>query len=146
MNIYRHKHYDFDKDIMLLGEQWKEPQVFALSPPDDDYELFIDQDYMDEFVAEKYMLNEDEGRKYKNLISAKLSNMVTLGSITLEIANSYGDATETTRHYLSEGYWHSAYYTHDAHTPPVELNDIHEEIKQHIKDYVNNKYPPVFHI
>ena len=146
MNIYRHKHYDFNKDIMPAGVTWKEPQVFAMSPPDDDYELFVDQNYMDEFVAEKYMINEEEGRKYKNLISAKLSNMVTLGVITLEIANAYGDATETTRHYLSEGYWHSAYYTHDAHTPPVELAVIHEEIKQHIKDYVNNKYPPVFHI
>ena len=146
MNIYRHKHYDFEQDLMPIEFEYKEPQVFALTPPDDDYELFIDQDYMDEFVAEKYAINEEEGKKYKNLISAKISNRVTMGIISLDSANTYGLATEPVRHYLSEGYWHSAYYAHCSYTPSAEMLQIHNEVKDYIKNYVNTKYPANFSI
>jgi len=146
MNIYRHKQYDFDKDIMPAGVTWKEPEVFALSPPDEDYELFIDQDYMDEFVAGKYQINEEEGRKYKNLLSAKMTNRITMGQITLEDAEEYSIETEQTRRHLSEGYWHSAYYSHIAYTPTVALQDIHNEVEQKIREYVNSKYPLLFHV
>ena len=105
MNIYRYKHYDFIKEFLPLGHEWKEPQVFGFEAPDEDYEIFQDQEFMDNFVAEKYELNELEGRKYKNLISAKISNMVTMGLITVEQAETYGESTSVVRGFLSEGYW-----------------------------------------
>lgn len=147
MNIYRYKKYNFEKNRLPVGLPWKEPQVFAMSAPDDDYEIFNDQEYMDNFVAEKYVINEEAGRKYKNLISAKISNMVTSGIITLEDANSYADSTEKTRHYLSEGYWHSAYFSHMEHTPSdTFLGNLHIEVSKYIRNYVNTKYPSNFHV
>jgi len=146
MNIYRHKNYDFEKDVMPIEFEYKEPQVFALSPPDDDYEVFVDQDYMDEFVAEKYAVNEEEGRKYKNLVSAKITNRITSGIIPIEVANQYTQDIETLRSHLSEGYWHSAYYADLDYTPPIEVQEIHNEVKEYIKSYVNEKYPPNFAI
>lgn len=146
MNIYRYKHYDFIREFLPLGFEWKEPQVFALESPDEDYELFQDQEFMDNFVAEKYELNELEGRKYKNLISAKISNMVTMGLITIEQAETYGESTSVVRGFLSEGYWHSAYFAITSFIPPEALLVIHNELKDYIKNYVNLKYPIQFKI
>jgi hypothetical protein len=146
MNIYRHKHYDFNKNMMPIEFEYKDPQVFGLTPPDDDYELFTDQDYMDQFVAEKYAINEEEGRKYKNLISAKITNRVSSGLIPMEVANQYSIDIDNVRRYLSEGYWHSAYYADIDYIPPEEIQEIHDEIKNYIKEYVNEKYPSNFTI
>ena len=146
MNIYRYKNYDFENDILPIGFEWKEPQVFALESPGDEYELFEDQDYMDNFVAEKYLINEENGRAYKHLISGRITNMVTSGVITAEESQVYSAQTKEVRDFLSEGYWHSAYYAHILIVPDDKFKDTHEEAREYIKNYVNSKYPENFFI
>jgi len=146
MNIYRYKHYDFEKDYLPLGFEWKEPQVFAFESPDEDYEIFQDQEWMDNFVAEKYVINEDEGRLYKHLISGKITNMVTSGIITSEESQIYSEKTKAVREFLNDGYWHSAYFAFETITIDGNLLTLHNEAKEYVKNYVNTKYPLNFYI
>ena len=147
MNIYRYKNYDFENQFLPLGFEWKEPQIFSLEQPEDtDYELYEDQNYLDNFVAEKYAINQLEGQLYKHLISAKITNMVTNGTISSLQSQTYSEITKEARNFLSEGYWHSAYYAHNEQIPDAIFEDIHLEVLNYIKDYVNSKYPPNFFI
>ena len=146
MNIYRYKNFDFENNYLPLGFEWKEPQIFGLTNTDTDYELYDDQNYLDEFVAEKYAINQTEGQLYKHLISAKITNMVTNEMLTAEQSQIYSSQTKEARNFLSEGYWHSAYFKLIEFTPITELAQLHEEVRIYIKDYVNTKYPPNFSI
>lgn len=146
MNIYRYKNFDFDNNYLPLGFEWKEPQIFGLTNTDEDYELYEDQNYLDKFVAEKYAINQTEGQLYKHLISAKITNMVTNEMLTAEQSQIYSAQTKEARNFLSEGYWHSAYFAHLSQTPDSVFEDIHLEVLNYIKDYVNSKYPTNFSI
>ena len=146
MNVYRYKNANEDNQTVSIEFEYKEPIVFALEAPDEDYQLLEDQIYMDNFVAEKYAINQTEGQLYKHLISAKVTNMVTNGTITAEQSQVYSETSKDVRLYLSEGYWHSAYYAHIQQTPSKEIQDLHFEVLDYIKNYVNTKYPPIFFI
>jgi hypothetical protein len=146
MNIYKYKNANLDNQTVDIEFQYKEPIVFGLVAPDEDYELFEDQNYLDKFVAEKYAVNQTEGQLYKHLISAKITNMVTNEMLTAEQSQIYSAQTKEARNFLSEGYWHSAYFAHLSQTPDAVFQDIHLEVLNYIKDYVNSKYPPNFSI
>ena len=63
---------------------------------------------MDNFVAEKYLINEEAGREYNHLITARITNMVSSGILTTEEAEAYSLQTYMTRSFLREGHWNSA--------------------------------------
>lgn len=146
MNIYRYKNANEDNQTVSIEFEYKEPIVFALEAPDEDYELLQDQIYMDNFVAEKYAINQTEGQLYKHLISAKVTNMVTNGTITAEQSQVYSLQTKEARDFLSEGYWHSAYYALIGVATITTLSTLNNESLEYIKNYVNTKYPPIFFI
>lgn len=147
MNIYRYKNYDFQNEILPIGFEWKTPQIFTTEEIlDTDYELYKNAEYLDNFVAEKYAINQNEGQTYKHLISAKITNMVTNGLVSIEQSQVYSETSKDVRLYLSEGYWHSAYYAHVVQVPIQELENIHFEVLAYIKNYVNTKYPANFFI
>ncbi len=146
MNIYRYKNYDFENNILPIGFDWKEPEIFADRLPDSDYFLVTDQDILDKFVAEKYAINQEEGQTYKHLITARITNMVTNGTITAEQSQVYSLQTKEARDFLSEGYWHSAYYALIDVSPITNLSILNNESLDYIKNYVNTKYPPIFFI
>jgi hypothetical protein len=147
MKVYRYKNANEDNQTVSIEFEYKEPIIFSLEKPEDkDYELFEDQNYLDNFVAEKYAINQSEGQLYKHLISAKITNMVTNGIITSEQSQVYSETSKDVRLYLSEGYWHSAYYAHVVQVPTPEIESIHFEVLEYIKNYVNTKYPPNFFI
>ena len=108
--------------------------------------FYLDPEYGDVFVANKYGVNEDNGRLYNHLITAKITNMVTGGLITPEEAEIYSSETYKTRSLLREGYWNSAYYELISKTVDPKLSTITNEAIEHIKDYVNDKYPDNFNI
>jgi len=108
--------------------------------------FYLDPDFGDGWVAIKYEINEEEGRKYKHLISAKIINMVTSGSISSEEAEEYSRKTSVVRQYLGEGYWNSAYYEIINLKVSGSLSALHFEIMGDIKKYVNDKYPDNFKI
>ena len=144
MKIYRYKNANLDNKTVPIEFEYKEPIVFALVAPDEDYELYEDQNYLDNFVAEKYAINQSEGQLYKHLISAKITNMVTNELITTEQSQIYSSQTKEARNFLSEGYWHSAYFAHLSQTPDAVFQDIHLQVLEYIKNYVNTKYPSSF--
>ena len=146
MNVYRYKNANQDNQTVPIQFEYKEPIVFALSAPDGDYELYENQEYMDNFVAEKYAINQTEGQLYKHLISAKVTNMVTNGIITAEQSQVYSLETKEARDFLSEGYWHSAYYSLVDVSPITLLSILNNQSLEYIKQYVNTKYPPNFFI
>ena len=47
---------------------------------------------------------------------------------------------------LERGYYHSAYKMIVDIVPPQSFEELNDEIKSTIKDYVNANYPPVFQI
>ena len=146
MNIYRYINYDFEKDYLPTGFEQKEPQVFAETAPDEDYFLFDDEDYLVNFLKEKYIINAENGSDYVYIITAKINLNIQNGVITLEQGTNYGNSVNLVINDLKKGYWHTAYYYHDAITPEADLLTLHNEIKQYIKDYVNEKYPIQFKI
>ena len=147
MNIYRYKNYDFEKQILPLGFEWKEPQIFAIEQPaDTDYELFADEDYLISFLKEKYIINAENGSDYVYVITAKINLNIQNGVITLDQGTKYANDVNLVINDLKKGYWHTAYFYHDAITPDSELLTLHNEIKEYIKNYVNEKYPEQFKI
>lgn len=146
MNIYRYINYDFEKDYLPVGFEQKEPQVFAESAPNKDYILYDNEDYLVSFLKEKYILNAENGSDYVYIITAKINLNIQNGIITLEQGTTYGNSVNLVINDLKKGYWHTAYYYHDAITPEADLLALHNEIKQYIKDYVNEKYPIEFKI
>lgn len=147
MNIYRYKNYDFENQILPLGFEWKEPQIFSLEQPTDaDYILFDDEDYLISFLKEKYILNADAGSDYVYVITAKINLNIQNGVITLEQGTNYANSVNLVINDLKKGYWHTAYYYHDAITPETELLTLHNDVKDYIKNYVNEKYPIQFKI
>ena len=69
-----------------------------------------------------------------------------MGIISVTEAETYGKLTAKVRAFLTEGYWHSAYYEHIKIIPDFTLEALHLEIKTYIKEYVNAKYPSQFNI
>ncbi len=147
MNIYRYKNYDFEKQILPLGFEWKEPQIFSTEQPTDtDYILYDNQDYLVNFLKEKYILNAENGSDYVYVITAKINLNIQNGVITLEQGTEYANSVNLVINDLKKGYWHTAYYYHNAITPETELTTLHNEVKEYIKNYVNTKYPEPFKI
>lgn len=145
MKIYRYKFYDFEKDMLPIGKEWKDPEVVAEVSPGEDYEIFEDRDYLDALVADKYKQNEAAGKDYTYLVTAKIANMVGREEITIAEAEEYGILTEKVRGYLREGYWHSAYFGMLVE-PSSKFLSLHEEIKTYIKNYIKLNYETIFHI
>ncbi len=146
MNIYRYKNYDAEKQIVPIEFEYKEPEVFASESPSNDYELVTDENYLVSFLKEKYILNADNGSDYVYVITAKINLNIQNGVITLEQGTEYANSVNLVINDLKKGYWHTAYYYHDAITPETELITLHNEVKEYIKNYVNTKYPEPFKI
>ncbi len=106
----------------------------------------LDPEFSDGWVASKYEINEEEGRKYNHLITAKITNMVTGGILTPEEAEQYSLDTYQTRSFLREGHWNSAYYELTSKVVDPKLSAITNEAIEKIKNYVNDKYPSNFNI
>ncbi len=106
----------------------------------------FEDSYMVNFLKEKYYINAEKGEEYVHEISAKTVMLIEKGEVTLEKAVlKEADAAKVSEE-LRRGYWHSAYLSHISYEPVEELQEIHEEIRQHIKEYVNDKYPETFRI
>jgi len=146
MNIYRYKNYDFEKGILPIGKEWKTPEVYALEAPGSDYEIVQDEAYLIEFIKEKYKINGDSGKDYVLTITAKLNLYIQSGIVTVEEAEDYANNTENVIRELNRGYWHSAYFYLISYVPIEKFSILHLDIKEVIKSYVNDKYPPVFKI
>ena len=140
--------YHTDNKVVILGDLTLEEkqEILDLYTSVSTQNWSIDLEYMNQFIAEKYSINEEKGRKYKHYISGTLSNMVNAGIVTIEQAEIYGLGTKAVREHLNDGYWHSAYFAHVSFTPAQELQSLHDEIGLYIKDYVNTKYPESFKI
>ena len=146
MNIYRYKNYNAEKQIVPIEFEYKEPEVFALEAPDKDYEEINDEDYLVNFLKEKYILNAENGSDYVYVITAKINLNIQNGVITLEQGTNYANSVNLVINDLKKGYWHTAYYYHNAITPEAELTTLHNEVLEYIKSYVNTKYPEQFKI
>ncbi len=147
MNIYRYKNYDFENDILPKGFEWKEPQIFSMTQPEDsDYVVYNDEDYLISFLKEKYIINADNGSDYVYIITAKINLNIQNGVVTLQQGTDYANSVNLVINDLKKGYWHTAYYYHIAITPEADLLPIHNDIKEYIKEYVNTKYPEPFKI
>ena len=146
MNIYRYKNYNAEKQIVPIEFEYKEPEVFALEAPDKDYEEINDEDYLVNFLKEKYILNAENGSDYVYVITAKINLNIQNGVITLEQGTNYANSVNLVINDLKKGYWHTAYYYHNAITPETELTTLHNEVLGYIKNYVNTKYPEQFKI
>ena len=146
MNIYRYKNYDAEKQIVPIEFEYKVPEVFTLEAPDKDYEIINDEDYLVNFLKEKYILNAENGSDYVFVITAKINLNIQNGLITIEQGTNYANSVNLVINDLKKGYWHTAYYYHDAITPDPALTTIHNDIKEYIKNYVNSKYPEPFKI
>ena len=105
-----------------------------------------ENDYMVSFLKEKYYINAEMGTEYSHEISAKTVMMIQNGDITLEDAAINEDKGTKVIEELRKGYWHSAYLAHVSYEPISQLESIHEEIRIHLKNYINDKYPQTFHV
>ncbi len=92
MNIYRYKNYNAEKQIVPIEFEYKEPEVFALEQPDKDYEQINDEDYLVNFLKEKYILNAENGSDYVYVITAKINLNIQNGLITLEQGTNYANS------------------------------------------------------
>jgi len=146
MNVYRYKNANEDNQSVPIEFEYKEPIVFSDSAPDEDYQLFNDEDFLVDFLKEKYILNAENGSDYVYVITAKINLSIQNGDITLEEGTNYGNSVNLVINDLKKGYWHTAYYYHDAIQPDTVLIKLHNEIKDFIKNYVNDKYPEAFRI
>lgn len=144
MKTYRYVHFDFEKNILPLGAEWKEPQVRANEAPDKDYYEVTDPDVLIPLEEDIYEESEIEGTSYVRKIASTLKVYVQIGTITKEEATAYGTDTKGVSDDLKKGWWHSAYYAHIDITPPTGIVNLHEEIRITIKDYVNSNYPDQF--
>lgn len=153
MKTFRHKNYDFDKGYMPIEFEYAEPIVMAEEAPSDDYEEYYDEQYMLNFLVEKYKINAELGKAYFLDLSARMSLMITNEVITLDQGEEYGQLVDKVGVELTKGYFHSAYKAMAEVDPSAvmvepsaELNTLHTEIKAYLREYVNTKYPEVFHI
>lgn len=147
MNIYRYKNYDFEKDMLPLGFEWKEPQIIMDSQPEDlDYVIYDDKEYLIEVLKDKYIINAEKGSDYVYVMTAKINLNIQTGIITLKQGTDYATQGGPVINDLKKGYWHTAYYYHIAIQPEEELIDLHNEIKEYIKNYVNTTYTEAFRI
>jgi len=106
----------------------------------------FDEDYMAEFLKGKYELNAERGTLYAHEISAKMVTMIQNGELSLEEANAQSQESEKVISELRKGYYHSAYMFHTSYEPLGKLQNLHEEIKEHLKSYVNGHYPTLWHV
>jgi len=106
----------------------------------------FEDDYMVSFLKEKYYINEERGIEYCHEISAKTVMMIENGEISLDEAAINQDKGTKVIDELRKGYWHSAYLAHVSYEPIAKLQSIHEEIRIYLKNYINDKYPPTFHV
>jgi hypothetical protein len=149
MKIFRYKNYDFEKGRLPLGFEWKTPEVIALEPPDGDYsnyEEYDDISYLIDLGTESYKESIEKGKNYVSKIASTLNVYARVGVITVSEANQYGIETNPVTSELNKGFWHSAYYELINITPPKSLEGLHEEVRLHIRDYVNTNYGGVFSI
>ncbi len=153
MKTFRHKNYDFDKGYMPIEFEYAEPIVMAEEAPSDDYEEYYDEQYMLNFLVEKYKINAETGIAYFFDISSRMSLMITNEVITLGQGEEYGQLVDKVGVELMKGYFHSAYWAIASVDPATEMtepsepiNNLNEEIKGYLKEYVNSKYPPTYRI
>ena len=149
MNMYRYKNYDFVNDRLPLGFPWKEPQVFAASLPDSDYEVFEDSEYSKEFIKSKYYVNEANGKDMTFEVSATIVVLVEEGLVSATESNDYSVAVRPVLTELTNGFFHSAYYEAlqvDMSSYSPSVVQVHNDVVDEIRDYVNDKYPPQFAI
>ena len=135
-------------EVVVVGDfdEEQEQEIVDLYNSTTDQDWYQDPAFMEDFLTEKYELNKLAAGHYINRISAKMNLIVQSGAVTVEQAEEYGKQTEGVRIELSSGYWHSAYTKHVEYTPISELENIHEEVRLYIRDYVNDKYPADFQI
>jgi len=135
-------------EVVVVGDfdEQQEQEIVDLYNKSAVEDWHQDVSFMEDFLTEKYELNKLAGGDYINRISAKINLIVQSGLVTLEQAEEYGEQTKGVRTELSSGYWHSAYTKHVDYTPISELQDIHEEVRLYIREYVNEKYPLDFQI
>jgi hypothetical protein len=146
MKLYRYKHFDFERNFLPLGVQWKEKQVFAINPPDEDYYEVTNEAILIPLQESSYEESEIAGASYVRKIASTLKVYAQLGNITPEEASGYGAMTNPVSTELKKGWWHSAYYAHVLITPPDSLESFHEQIRLYIRSVVNSSYPSQFYI
>ncbi len=144
--IWRHKEYNFEKNFMPIEFEWQEPEIIADEAPSDLYEEYFNEDYLISFLKEKYVLGAENGKDYVLTITAKLSLYIEMGTISIEEGEAYGAGTNNVINELNKGYWHSAYFMHIAFVPDSKLQNLHDEVSQYIKEYVNTYYPAIYKI
>ncbi len=146
MKLFRYRNFNFEREILPLGAEWKEPQVFALEAPDEDYYEVVDPNILIPLQESSYEESETAGASYVRKIASTLKVYAQLGNITPEEASLYGNLTNPVSTELKKGWWHSAYYAHILLVPPKSLEPFHEEVKEYIKNIVNTSYPAQFYI
>jgi len=100
----------------------------------------FEPEYMTVFLQGKYELNCERGAKYAHQITAKMVMLIESG-LSLERANSQALESKKVLTELMQGHWHDAYKAHVSYEPIPELLEMHEEITEYLKEYVNNYYP-----
>lgn len=146
MNVYRHKQYDFDKGLMPLGVEWKEPEVYSETLPDSDYELYSNHDEEILLLKDIYKTRIADGEDYNLESTAEGYFLLIHGAVTLAELETYGADTEHVGVYLAKGYWHSAYLELLDYVPSATMASYHASSLATIKDYVNTNYESYFHI
>ena len=75
MNIYRYKNYDFEKQILPLGFEWKTATNICIRTTDRYMIILLynDEDYLISFLKEKYIINAEAGSDYVYIITAKIN-------------------------------------------------------------------------
>ncbi len=121
MKIFRYKKYDFDRDLLPLGFTDKPKEVIALESPGEDYEEYVNLEYMIALQESAYEESETAGTSFVRKIASTLKVYAQLGTISTEEANLYGTATNPVSMELKKGWWHSAYYEHIKIVPPKNL-------------------------
>ena len=146
MKLFRYKHFDFERNYLPLGSEWKQKEVIALEAPDEDYYEVTDEKILIPLQESSYEESETAGASYVRKIASTLKVYAQLGNITPEEASGYGAMTNPVSTELKKGWWHSSYYAHVLITPPESLEGFHEEIRLYIRSIVNASYPSQFYI
>ena len=146
MRVYKHKDYDFEKGCFPLGVEWKEPEVFAESLNDPDYELCETDECDIEHLKNLYKKRIEDGEDLNLENTAKMYKMVVDGGLSSVDLYTYTDGITIVSRFLSKGYWHSAYTEMNSITPTSSLVLFNTELKEKIKTYVNENYESYFYI
>ena len=151
-NYWLHKNYTIQSIVTYDGKVFINGDFTQNDEKDivDFYNAMLpfqfEADYMVEFLKGKYALNAERGQEYANEISAKIVMLIEDNIISLEEAIVETEKNQKTIKELRQGYYHSAYLAHVAVTPIVAFSELHEEIKNNLKEYINNHYPVSFHV